>query len=119
MKNVIKKALMGVLIFVTSAVQARVYCDAECTINYKDILSTLPGNATSSQREDFRADCSHRNGTLSGDGYSCFRTGTISSIVRGSGLDLYEARQSTRYECSQMSQNYPNASSSISNFHCE
>ncbi len=120
MKTVIQKTLMGALIFFAAlAAQAKVYCSADCTINYKDILNTLHGNATASQKEDFRADCSHRSGTLSGDGYSCFRAGSINDSAAGAGEDVYEARQSTRENCNQKARYYSNASSSVANFRCD
>ncbi len=118
MKTLIQKTLAGALIFFAVSAAQAVYCNADCTVHYRDILSTLSGNATRSQMEDFRADCAHRNGTLGGGGYTCYRTGTINSSVYGSGSDLYQARQAAREQCSQKSQYYSNASTSTSNFQC-
>lgn len=121
MKTYIQKITIGAMIYFATSVAQAVYCDADCTISYKDILSTLSENASYSQREDFKADCSHRNGSItsnSNGGLICYKTGSIHSSVYGSAPSLYEARQNARNECSKKAKYYSNASSSVSNFQC-
>lgn len=98
---------MSTSLFLTSLGAQAVTCSGICTITYRNVVGQLSVNASPTQKEDFKANCTqyHRgslqyipNGPYE---YLCVKGGESKGTITGQGSDILQARTDARQRCSQ------------------